>query len=171
MKRIFATFVILALGFAGCHAQIPSNPTTYSCPLATTGTWTALETPANEVTALTIKDSTAPVGTWCYAVTSIINTSNPIGQSAASNVVQVATNSTDPVVDLTWLAPTSGPAPTGYIMYRIAATQSTMGAPPLNQPTTSVSELVKPALPDAVRTLQMAKKPLAPTGMVAMAQR
>lgn len=143
MKRILAVlFSVLAV--AGCRAQVPSNPTTYSCPAATTGTWTALETASTEVTGLTSTD-TPGTGNWCYAATSINNTTSPIGQSVASNVVLVTTTASLPVVDLSWTAPTTGTTPTGYILYRIAATASTITAPALATPTT-VAANAKPLL-------------------------
>ena len=139
---------------AGCiHSQIPTNPIVSSCPTANTGTWTALETGSTEIVGISSKDTPA-TGSWCYAVTSVINTSTPIGQSIPSNIVLVTTTTSLPVVDLNWVAPSGTPVPTGYIAYRIAAIQTTIGAPNSLGTTTSVSSLEKAPSP-ANRELAM----------------
>jgi hypothetical protein len=130
-NKIFA--VILGIVFlTGCKspAQIPTNPTAYSCPSVNTGTWTALETSSTEITGLSMTDNTVTQGTWCYAVTAINNTYNPILQSLPSNILMVnipAGQNNEPLV---WSAGTGGTvAPTGYIVYRIAAIQIGLATP------------------------------------------
>jgi hypothetical protein len=162
---LLATPLLLAIS-AGCHAQIPSNPTTYTCPTAqAVNTWTPLETAANQVTGTSTSDTPA-TGAWCYGLTSVITTENPIGQSVASNIVLVTTTAALPVVNLSWTPPSSGPTPTGYIGYRIAAIATTLGAPALSNPTTA-AELVKP---DSKQPVD-AKKVAPPTGLKVLAMR
>ena len=149
MRHLVALAILALAVTTGCHAQIPSNPIVYTCPTVSTGTWTALETASTEITGTT-SSFTPATGTWCVAVTSIINTDNPVAQSAASNVVEVTTTSALPTIDLSWTAPGTGPTPTGYIAYYIAATPSTIGAPALSTPTTVV-EIQKSASETASR--------------------
>ena len=158
MKRknigAFAFVTLIALTItAGCHGQQPPSPTSYTCPAAPAGgtAYTEINAPASNtvpasITTTTTKD-TPGTGTWCYIVQSwglpagatIYQTSVP------SNIVQIATTMTDPVVDLSWTAPATNStyASYTYILSRTAATAITTVplAPPLNTPTTSVSML------------------------------
>jgi hypothetical protein len=156
MKKIFALFPVLALLAAGCHAQVPSNPTVYSCPAVTTGTWTAQETGATEITGTAVSITPTTPGPNCYTVESINNTYTPIAASIPSNVVLVTTSTADPVASLTWTAPTSSPVPiTGYIVYQIAAVQSTILAPTAESGN-AIAQLDQPALTDPNAAPQLA---------------
>ena len=53
MRHLVALAILALAATTGCHAQIPSNPTVYTCPSASTGTWTALETASTEITGTT----------------------------------------------------------------------------------------------------------------------
>lgn len=128
MKRTAFILSMLLASVLGCKAQIPSNPNASSCPSVNTGTWTALETSATEITTTSLNDTSVTQGTWCYAVTAIINTQTPILQSVPSNVFMAVVPS-GTSENLIWQAPASGPVPTGYVMYRIAAIQTTLAAP------------------------------------------
>lgn len=71
---------------------------------------------------VTFKDTTnCKIGMTCgYEITSV----NSIGESGPSSIVTVtwpATNTTATGVTLTWVAPTTGGAPTGYNIYFLAA--------------------------------------------------
>jgi len=128
MKKSVLLLSILLATVLGCKAQIPTNPTVFSCQSVNTGTWTALETSVNEVTTTSTVDSTVTQGTWCYAVTAIDNTQNPVQQSVPSNVAMVVVPS-GTTVNLSWNAAVGGPHPTGYLVYRIAAIQTTLAPP------------------------------------------
>jgi len=131
-KKVIVLATALALLLtAGCKspAQIPTNPTAYSCPSVNTGTWTALQTAATEITGTSFTDNTVSQGNWCYAVTAIVNNQSPILKSVPSNtfLANIAAGQTsEPLV---WTAGTGGITPTGYIMYRIAAIQTSLATP------------------------------------------
>lgn len=137
--------LMLAMGClaVGCRAQIPVNPTVYTCPV-TTGT---AYTPLNQTTPATgtsYSDTTATAGEWCYIAQSVLG-----GQSSAPSNTAGPVNflSTDQSVAVSWTAPTSGPTPSGYAVSRAPATASTILAPTLSTSPT-VSGNVKPALPE-----------------------
>lgn len=139
MKRFAFALALIA---AGCHAQVPPNPTVFTCPASTGSAYALIGSP----TALTYTDTHPASGTYCYIVQSTIG-----GQvSVPSNIAGPFTTSGSNSVLLTWNAPTTGPAPTGYAMSRAAAVQSTLLAPALVNG--QVAE-VKPALslPDSPR--------------------
>lgn len=127
MKKILAAVFSMAfLAAAGCHAQVPANPTVYLCP-ATTGT---AYTPLNQsspVTALTYTDATPPTGQYCYVVQSVITATGQV--SVPSNTAGPLDVPSGKSVLLTWTAPASGPSPTGYVVSRAPAIASTLGAP------------------------------------------
>lgn len=128
MKKI-ALLPLLMLAVAGCaHGQIPPNPTTYSCPATTGSTYVALNqsTPA---TGLTYTDTNPAAGTYCYIAQSVIPATN--NSSAPSNTAGPLTTAGTNSVDLTWTAPTTGAAPTGYVLSRAAAIATTVNAPVL----------------------------------------
>jgi hypothetical protein len=139
MKNVFAVLASLAILSiaAGCHGQVPSNPTVYSCPPTSSGSWTALQTPSTEVTGMSFQDAGSGAGNWAYVVESVINTVTPAQESLPSNCVVVSPTGSQKV-NLTWNAPTSGPTPTGYIVYRIAAIATTLGAPTQTAPTVAL---------------------------------
>ena len=157
MKRKIQILALLLAGIAGCHAQIQSNPTVNTCSAASSGTWTALPTPATEITGTTLTDQPA-TGSWCYAVESVNNTYSPAVASVPSNVILATTTASLTHVDLTWAPPLTSPVPiTGYVVYRIAAIQATITAPV--QGTATIAEIQKPADP---------KKPTPPSLLVAL---
>lgn len=140
MKNTIAA-MILAAGVIGCaHGQVPPNPTVYLCP-ATTGT---AYTPLNQsspVTTLSYTDATPPAGQQCY-----------VAQSVAGSQVSVPSNTAGPlnvttgkIVLISWTAPATGPAPTGYVISRATAIASTLGAPTLG--TATEAKAVMPDIP------------------------
>jgi hypothetical protein len=141
MKRTYA-LLAFALIAVGCRGQVPPNPTVATCP-ASTGTAYAL---ISSPTALTVTDTHPAAGSYCYIAQSTIGPQ----VSVPSNIAGPFTTSGSNSVLLTWNAPTTGPAPTGYAISRAPAIQSTIIAPALVNVT--VAE-VKPALiaPDAAR--------------------
>lgn len=146
MRKIWGVLAALVLVSVGCaHGQVPSNPTVYTCPNpALTGTWTALQTAATEITG-TASTDTPGSGVWCYTVQSANNTFTPPLTSVPSNVVMVTTTTALPVVDLSWQAPVNSPVSvTGYIVSRIAASPATIAPPTQSSPTT-VAINVRPA--------------------------
>lgn len=156
MKR-FALIPILALVAVGCRGQVPPNQTVATCP-ASTGTAYAL---ISSPTALTVTDTHPAAGTYCYIAQSTIGPQISVPSNIAGPFVLSGSNSTI----LTWNAPTTGPAPTGYAISRAPATQSTIIAPALVNGT--VAE-VKPALatPDAARGVYARLEPVLLKGSV-----
>lgn len=147
-KRILLGLLGLLGGLtAGCHAQVPPNPTVYNCP-ATTGT---AYTPLNQsapATGLTYTDTKPAAGTYCYIAESVIASTGQV--SVPSNTAGPLTLSGANSTLLSWTAPTSGSTPTGYVLARAAAVASTVLAPVLGTPTTAQAlPQVRPALPDA----------------------
>lgn len=138
MKRLLiVTFVLIAgvLFVAGCHGQIPPNPTAYTCP-ASSGT---IYTPLNQSTpaaGLTFTDSKPAAGVYCYIAQSTLGTqvSNP--SNTAGPLTLSGTNSTS----LTWSAPGSGPVPSGYVISRAPAIASTILAPALGTGTVAKNQ-------------------------------
>ena len=139
MKR-FALIPLLALVAVGCRGQVPPNPTVATCPASNGSAYVLVSSP----TALTVTDTHPAAGTYCYIVQSTIGAQVSVPSNIAGPLTTNGSNS----VALTWNAPTTGPAPTGYAMSRANAVQSTLIAPALVNGT--VAE-VKPALvtPDA----------------------
>ena len=137
--------LILGIAVVGCHAQLPPNPTTYSCPPSSGTAYSALNS-STPATGLTYNDTHPAAGTYCYIVQSVIDqTGQPRGISLPSNIAGPFTLSGTNTTALTWNAPTTGPTPTGYVMSRAAAISSTLIAPALVNGT--VASDVKPALP------------------------
>lgn len=119
---LVATFVLSV----GCKAQVPPNPTVYTCQASTGTVYTPLNQ-ATPATGLSFTDSTVTPGQWCYVV-----------QSAIGNFYSLPSNTAGPVVvpsgdnvAVSWTAPATGPTPTGYVVSRVAATQSTLAPPVL----------------------------------------
>jgi hypothetical protein len=120
----FAYAVLFGAASVGCHAQVPPNPTAYTCP-ATTGT---LYTPLNQstpATGLTYTDSKPTAGQYCYIVESEIGVQVSLPSNTAGSFTTSGANS----VILTWQAPSSGPTPAGYYLSRAPAVLVTLGAP------------------------------------------
>lgn len=142
---------------AGCRAQVPPNPTVYTCPTATGLAYTPLNQ-SSAATGLTYTDANPAAGQYCYIAQSTLASTGQI--SGPSNIAGPFDVTTGKSVDLTWNAPTTGPAPSGYILSRAAATASTLGAPALG--TGSVAENVMPLEPSSgAKTLALA----APRGL------
>ena len=120
MKRLSLIFALVAIG---CHAQVPPNPTAYTCPASTGTAYTLIGSP----TALTYTDTHPAAGVYCYIVQSTIGSQ----VSVPSNIAGPFTVSGSNSILLTWNAPTTGPAPTCYAMSRAQAIQSTILAPAL----------------------------------------
>jgi hypothetical protein len=144
MKRILATIAILTFGFLGCHAQVPPQPSVYTCPPAPVGgtAYTPINQPTNNTTAASITGTTysttpSSVGTWCYIVQSwaIVSPAAVYQVSPPSNVVTLTTTSTDPQVNLSWTPATSGY--TYIVSYAAATLVPPPTAPSLNAPTAS----------------------------------
>lgn len=115
----------------GCHAQVPSNPTVYTCPASSGTAYTPLNQ-ASPATGLTYTDSKPASGEYCYIVQSVVSSTGQI--SIPSNVAgPVALDGVKSTL-LSWSAPTTGPAPTGYVISRAPALASTLGAPALTSP-------------------------------------
>jgi hypothetical protein len=151
MKRVYALFTV-ALVAVGCKAQVPPNPTVSTCP-ASTGTVYAL---ISSPTTLTYTDTHPAAGSYCYIAQSTTGTQ----VSVPSNIAGPFTTSGSNSVLLTWQAPTTGPAPTGYAISRAPATQSTIIAPALvNGQLAEVKPALKPnegaELAYAIRPMQL----------------
>ena len=127
-KRIYALslLALLSLAATGCPGQIPPNPTTTSCPDSTGTAYKALNQ-ASPTAALTFSWTPA-AGTYCVIAQSVI---------PATNQTSVPSNTAGPVaatgapLTASWTAPSTGPAPTGYVISVAPAIQSTLGAPAL----------------------------------------
>lgn len=128
MKRILVlTALILVLYCtAGCKAQIPSNPTTYTCPVSTGTAYTPLNQ-ASPATGLAYTDTKPAAGQYCYIAQSVNGSQTSVPSNTAGPLTTSGSNS----VDLTWIAPTSGTTPTGYVISRASAVASTILAPAL----------------------------------------
>lgn len=136
--------IVMLLAFAaitvGCKAQIPPNPTVFTCPAV--GTYAALNQ-ATPATGLTYTDTHPAAGTYCYIAQSVDAATGQI--SVTSNIAGPFTLSGSNSTLLTWTPPTSGPTPSGYVLSRAAAVSSTLIAPVLGAG--SVAQNVTPALP------------------------
>ena len=143
MRYLVVTIAMLLLLAPIACGQIATNPAVVTCP-ATSGT---AYTPLNQnspATGLSYTDNPAG-GTWCYIAQSVIGTSS----SVPSNVAMDTTTAADPYVQLNWQAPTTGPAPLGYVLSRAPAVESTLNAPDMGGGSvTATAALVKPALPE-----------------------
>lgn len=137
-KRIVASLAVMALGLSvGCHAQIPPNPSILTCPASSGSAYAPLNQSA-PATGLTYSDNPG-AGNWCYVAQSVLgaNSSNP------SNTAGVLTfTASNHSIGLSWTAPTTGPAPSGYVISRAPAVVQTLGAPNLGGGT--VAENVAP---------------------------
>lgn len=159
-KKILIAIALFAVSLVGCHAQPTPKPTVYTCPAP--GSYVALNQ-ATPATGLTYTDTHPAAGTYCYVATSYLASTGQL--SDPSNVAGPFTvNGTNSVL-LTWNAPTVPPTPSGYILSRIPATQTTLFAPSLVNG--NVAE-VKPALPlqDAVETAYAPNHPVRLGGKV-----
>lgn len=138
MRKTALAFSLLLLTLtAGCHAQQPVVPLN-SCPAVTGTVYQALNLAA-PVTALTYTDSSVTTGSWCYMVQSEINTQTPAAMSGPSNVAGPVNVLAGYLVNVTWNAPTTGPAPTGYVISRAAAVQTFLTAPAAVSGTSTVN--------------------------------
>ena len=135
MKRLVIALVLSSVA-VGCHSQLPPNPTVFSCPAATGAAYASVSSP----TGLSYQDTHPAAGTYCYIAQSTIGAQI----STPSNIAGPFTTSGANSVQLTWNAPTTGPAPTAYAISRAPAIQSTILAPTL---VNGVLAEVKPALP------------------------
>lgn len=126
MKKEFAAFALLSFLAVGCHGQIPPSPTTYACPSsATVGTYTPLNQ-SSPATALTY--TWTPVsGTYCVIAQSVLGSS----VSVPSNTAGPITATGAPLTAI-WTAPTTGPAPSGYVLSQALAIPTTLAPPVLN---------------------------------------
>lgn len=143
MKRYLALLIVMLAAALGCKAQIPPNPTVLACPAATGSTYTPVNQ-SSPATGTTYADTPA-AGNWCYIAQSQNNTFTPPLQSVPSNVAGPFTttaNTSSNTVDLSWTAPTTGVAPTGYVISRAPATLTTITAPALGAGT--IAEVRKP---------------------------
>ena len=153
MKRIFALAIlaILSVAATGCPGQIPPNPTTYTCPPSTGTAYTALNQ-ASPTASLTYSWTPAS-GTYCI-----------VAQSVLGSAVSVPSNTAGPVtatgapLTASWTAPTTGPAPSGYVISAAPAVQTTLGAPALAPTIAKVDKYGLESLP--VKNTALA----APTG-------
>lgn len=134
MKRILVLTATLAL-CVGCRAQVPSNPTVYICPPSSGSAYTPLNQAA-PATGTSYTDAAVTPGQWCYVAQSVLGSNTSVASNTAG---PLAVPSGDNVA-VTWTVPATGPTPTGYIVSRAAAIQSTLAAPTLNANPT-VSEL------------------------------
>jgi len=156
MKRIYAALAILALGLSvGCHAQIPSNPSVLTCP-ASTGTAYMPLNASTPAAGLTYSDNPG-VGNWCYVAQSVLGANSSV-PSNTTGVLQFA--SSNHSIGLSWTAPTTGPAPSGYVISRAAAVLTTLGAPNLGGGTVAENvapDTKQPALVAPVLTAKLEK--------------
>jgi hypothetical protein len=158
MRRIaFAAVLLVAVG---CRAQVPPNPTVFTCPPSSGTAYTPLNQ-SNQATGLTYTDTHPAANTYCYVAQSAIGAQ----VSVPSNIAGPFTVSGSNSVLLTWLAPTTGPAPTGYAISRAIATQATILAPSLvNGTMASVQPAVKE--PDQAQAAYAALRPMQLKGAV-----
>lgn len=155
MRKITLQDLLLNMGIAlivalvflaaeGCRAQVPPNPTTYTCPVTTGSAYTPLNAP-NGTPSLTYADTPTTAGQYCYIAQSVIQpggqASNPSNTTGAFNVTMLTGAKT---VNLSWSAPTTGPTPTGYVISRAPAISSTLLAPSLG--TGTLAERAAPQL-------------------------
>lgn len=143
MKNVILLAAILSTS-VGCHSQIQPNPTVLTCPAATGSTYAALNQ-SSPAAALTYTDSPA-AGNWCYIAQSVLGSNS----SVPSNISGPFTTNGTQKVDLTWQAPSSGPIPSGYVLSRVAAIQSTLGAPALGTNPT-IADNFKPVSPEMAK--------------------
>ena len=126
MKQLlFAALLVAAL--AGCRsgAQVPPNPTTYSCP-ATTGTaYTAIGPASLNLTPT----HTPGAGTWCYIAQAVSSASTPQLVSVPSAPSQPYTATAGQAVPIAITPATGGITPTGYIVSFAPASSVTILAP------------------------------------------
>lgn len=123
--KIIAAIVLCGI-VTGCHAQVPPNPTAYTCP-SSSGT---AYTPLNQnslATVLTYTDSKPASGVYCYVVQATVG----VQVSLPSNIAGPFTLDGTQSVDLSWKEAITGTAPYGYIVSRAPATASTIVAPTL----------------------------------------
>jgi len=159
MKRI-ALVSLFALVAAGCRGQVPPNPTVFTCP-STSGTAYTPLNQSSQSTGLAYTDSKPAANTYCYTVQSAIGAQVSLPSNVAGPFTVSGTNS----VALTWIAPASGPVPTGYVMSRGLATQSTILAPSLvNGSLASVQPALKPN--EQVASFYAALRPMQLKGSV-----
>jgi hypothetical protein len=124
MTRIIALALLLMPLTAGCHAQVPPNPVTYSCP-PSTGTAYAPLNQASPTAALTY--SWTPVsGVYCVIVQSTLGTAVSVPSNTAGPVAAAGDTFT-----ASWTPPSTGPTPSGYVVSMAPAVQTTLGAPTL----------------------------------------
>jgi hypothetical protein len=170
MKRSILLLGSLTLSLflvAGCHAQVTPNPTSYTCPASTGTVYVALNA-SSPVTALTYKDTSPGAGEWCYIAQSQNNAVTPALVSLPSNTAIAAVTGTESVT-LSWQAPTSGAAPTGYVLSRAAATAVTITAPSLGTP--AVASLTFPTLLPDLPVVAAKDAPRPAVGLVAASAR
>lgn len=134
--------LILASLAVGCHSQQQSNPTVNTCKVASGGVYVTLNIAAPS-TGLSYTDTHPAAGAYCYVAQSVVSTTGQISDPSniAGPFVLSGANSTQ----LSWTAPASGTAPTGYIISRAPAASSTLLAPSITNG--QVAQTVQPALP------------------------
>lgn len=165
MMRKFVVALSICLCAIGCGGQVPSGPTTYSCPTAVVnGTaYTPLNPSTNSsnppTTATSYSDATATTGAvWCYIVQSWVSPN----ASAPSNVAMATAGAGG--VALNWDAPV-GASGYSYVVSRVAAT--VVGSPlsPTGLESAGLAQLVKPALLPTYPDAELAYAPKKPTSL------
>lgn len=140
MRTAVIASLLLVFTF-GCRAQVQPNPTVYSCP-ASNGTAYAPLNAASPAAGLSYQDAKPAAGQYCYIAQSVISSTGQV--SLASNTAGPVALDGVKSTDLTWTAPTSGPAPTGYVISRAPAIATTLAPPGLGTP--AVAEIHAPQL-------------------------
>jgi len=139
-KYLYAALLtpLLAL-VAGCPGQAPTPTPTYGCAVTSDTAFGPINAPGS-TTGVTYKD-VAPLPAGCYFVV----TYQGSGNSGPSNVALALLSTTDKVVNISWVPPTSC-AGCSYVLYRAAATAVVPTAPQQLPPTTAVSHNDAPLL-------------------------
>lgn len=130
MKKILVAMTIVLASLTACHAQVPPNPTVYSCPSSTGTAYTPINQ-SSPTTSLAYTDTHPAAGAYCYIVQSEIGAQVSLPSNIAGPFTLSGSNSTS----LTWTIPSGSSTPSGYYVSRALATASTLGAPTLGSGT------------------------------------
>lgn len=151
MKTLaFALLIVTAAIGCKSGAQVPPNPTAFSCPSVTGTNYTALGPASPNLT----QSDTPAAGTYCYTGQSVSSAFTPPLQSTAAAPTAPQTVSSGQTVTLSITPPATGVAPTGYIVSRAPATAVTILAPAIGGQATAHAEVISGNAPTLVASVK-----------------